>query len=170
MCLPMRRTVAMRLCSSAAAISRAGDFSGSGFSPSQIDSITSPDTRLASPRAMVSTSGSSGMPHQCTRAPGWEWDGVICSALGSARPVCRPVYRSFRLRRVNPSAARQFCRRGRRWRLSADPHWPGVRSSPVHSSTPRGRWRQSTSVRLWSAAPGGRMAGALAARVAQPSN
>ena len=35
-CLPMRRTVEMRLCSSAAAISRAEDFSGSGFWPSQI--------------------------------------------------------------------------------------------------------------------------------------
>ena len=58
----MRRTVEMRLCSSAAAISRAGDFSGSGFWPSQTESITSPETRLASPRAMVSTSGSSGMP------------------------------------------------------------------------------------------------------------
>src|SRR5580700_1526306 len=70
MCFPMRRTPAMRLCSSVAAISRAEDFSGSRFRPSQIDSITSPETRLASPRAMVSTSGSSGMTQQCTRALG----------------------------------------------------------------------------------------------------
>src|SRR6202035_534580 len=66
MCLPTRRTVAMRLCSSTAAISRAGDFSGCGFCPSQTDSITSPETRLANPRAQDSTSGSSGMHHQYT--------------------------------------------------------------------------------------------------------
>jgi len=51
----------MRVLSRAAAISDAGDLSGSGFSPSQMDSMTSPVTRLARPRAMVSTSGSSGM-------------------------------------------------------------------------------------------------------------
>ena len=61
MCLPMRRTAAMRLCSRVAAIADAGDFSGSFFWPSQTDSMTSPVTRLARPRAMVSTSGSSGM-------------------------------------------------------------------------------------------------------------
>ena len=61
MCLPMRRTAAMRLCSRVAAMSDAGDFSGSFFWPSQTESTTSPVTRLARPRAMVSTSGSSGM-------------------------------------------------------------------------------------------------------------
>ena len=66
MCFPTRRTVAMRLCSSTAAISRAEDFSGCGFCPSQTDSITSLETRLANPRAMVSTSGSSGIHHQST--------------------------------------------------------------------------------------------------------
>ncbi len=78
MCLPMRLTVAMRLCSSVAAISRAEDFSGSGFRPSQMDSITSPETRRASPRAMVSTSGSSGMTHQCTGARhGVQFAGIL---------------------------------------------------------------------------------------------
>src|SRR5580700_1478206 len=62
----MRCTEAMRPCSSAETISRAGDFRGSGLRPSQTDSITSPVTRSASPLAMVSTSGSSGMKHQCT--------------------------------------------------------------------------------------------------------
>src|SRR5579863_3928313 len=61
MCLPMRRTAAMRLCSNVAAISGAEDFSGSFFRPSHTDSTTSPVTRLARPRAMVSTSGSSGI-------------------------------------------------------------------------------------------------------------
>ncbi len=61
MCLPMRRTAAMRLCSRVAAIADAGDFRGSFFWPSQTDSTASPVTRLARPRAMVSTSGSSGM-------------------------------------------------------------------------------------------------------------
>ena len=61
MCLPMRRTPVIRECSRVEAISAAGDFSGSGLEPSQSDSITSPFTRLSSPRAMVSTSGSSGM-------------------------------------------------------------------------------------------------------------
>ena len=68
MCFPMRRTAAMRLCSRVAAISVAGDFSGSFFWPSQTDSITSPVTRLARPRAMVSTSGSSGMGFQERRS------------------------------------------------------------------------------------------------------
>jgi len=49
------------LDSRVATISDAADFSGSGFDPSQTDSITSPVTRLAKPRAMVSTSGSSGI-------------------------------------------------------------------------------------------------------------
>src|SRR5579863_10352107 len=61
MCLPTRRTPAIRFDSRAATISLAEDFSGSGFDPSQTDSITSPATLLFSPRAMVSTSGSSGM-------------------------------------------------------------------------------------------------------------
>ena len=61
MCFPTRRTPAMRCDSRVATISAAGDFSGSGFDPSQTDSMTSPVTRLARPRAMVSTSGSSGM-------------------------------------------------------------------------------------------------------------
>ena len=61
MCFPIRRTPLMREFSNVAAICRAGDLSGSGFEPSQTDSITSPVTRLASPRAMVSTSGSSGI-------------------------------------------------------------------------------------------------------------
>lgn len=59
-CFPMRRTAAIRVRSKVDAISRAGDFSGSGFCPSHTDSITSPVTRFASPRAIVSTSGSSG--------------------------------------------------------------------------------------------------------------
>ena len=61
MCLPIRRTATMRLRSRVPAISEAGDFSGSFFWPSQTDSTTSPVTRAASPRTMVSTSGSSGM-------------------------------------------------------------------------------------------------------------
>jgi len=61
MCFPTRRTPAMRARSSVAWISAAGDLSGSGFEPSQTDSMRSPRTRSASPRAMVSTSGSSGM-------------------------------------------------------------------------------------------------------------
>src|SRR5258708_7650635 len=61
MCFPILRTAAMRLCSRTAAISSAGDLRGSGFWPSQTDSITSPVMRWARPRAMVSTSGSSGM-------------------------------------------------------------------------------------------------------------
>jgi hypothetical protein len=61
MCLPMRRTAAIRLCSRVAAIAEAGDFRGSFFWPSHTDSTASPVTRLASPRAMVSTSGSSGI-------------------------------------------------------------------------------------------------------------
>jgi len=60
-CFPTRRTSKIRLDSKVAAISGAGDFSGSGFDPSQTDSITSPLTRRARPRAIVSTSGSSGM-------------------------------------------------------------------------------------------------------------
>src|ERR1700722_12050587 len=61
MYFPMRRTPAIRLCSSVATIPPAGDFNGSGFSPSHTDSTTSPVIRLASPCAMVSTSGSSGI-------------------------------------------------------------------------------------------------------------
>ncbi len=60
MCLPIRRTCAMRVCSSVLAISAAGDFMVCGFDPSQTDSIWSPATRFCNPRAMVSTSGSSG--------------------------------------------------------------------------------------------------------------
>ena len=61
MCFPTRRTPAIRLDSSVATISDAADLSGSGLDPSHTDSMTSPVTRLAKPRAMVSTSGSSGM-------------------------------------------------------------------------------------------------------------
>src|SRR5579871_5556003 len=61
MCLPIRPIALIRLYSRACAIAPAGDFSGSFFEPSQTDSITSPVTRLARPRAMVSTSGSSGI-------------------------------------------------------------------------------------------------------------
>ena len=61
MCFPTRRTQAIRLASSVAAISAAADFKGSGFDPSHTDSITSPVTRPLSPRAIVSTSGSSGI-------------------------------------------------------------------------------------------------------------
>src|SRR5580698_11305801 len=61
MCLPILRTPAMRCDSRVFAISDAGDLSSSRLDPLQIDSITSPVTRLAKPRAMVSTSGSSGM-------------------------------------------------------------------------------------------------------------
>ena len=61
MCFPTRRTAAIRRDSSVAAISAAEDFNGSGFDPSHTDSMTSPVTRLARPRAIVSTSGSSGM-------------------------------------------------------------------------------------------------------------
>ena len=43
------------------AIYAGGDFNGSGFDPSQTDSITSPAMFLSRPRATVSTSGSSGM-------------------------------------------------------------------------------------------------------------
>jgi hypothetical protein len=42
------------------AITLAGDLSGCFREPIQTDSIASPATRLSSPRAMVSTSGSSG--------------------------------------------------------------------------------------------------------------
>jgi hypothetical protein len=51
----------MRWDSSVETISAAADFSGSGFDPNQMDSMTSPVTREASPRAIVSTSGNSGM-------------------------------------------------------------------------------------------------------------
>jgi hypothetical protein len=68
MCFPTRRTATIRLRSRVAAMSSAGDFSGSGLSPSQTDSITSPETLADNPRAMVSTSGSSGMHFQFTRA------------------------------------------------------------------------------------------------------
>ena len=61
MCFPTRRTPAMRWDSSVETISAAVDFSGSGFDPNQTDSMTSPVTREASPRAIVSTSGNSGM-------------------------------------------------------------------------------------------------------------
>src|SRR4051794_19168068 len=70
MCLPARRTSAMRAPSSVRAISRAGDFSGSGLLPTQTLSITSPVTCRDRPRAMVSTSGSSGMCQQGTRFNG----------------------------------------------------------------------------------------------------
>jgi hypothetical protein len=63
MCLPTLRTSAIRLDSSVRTICEAEDFSGSGFEPNHTDSITSPLTRAASPRAMVSTSGSSGTNH-----------------------------------------------------------------------------------------------------------
>src|SRR5260370_830753 len=65
MCLPVRCTRSMLAPSSKAVMARAGDFSGSGLLPIQTDSITSPVTRLAKPRAMVSTSGSSGMESSC---------------------------------------------------------------------------------------------------------
>jgi hypothetical protein len=61
MCLPILRTPAIRFDSRVLAISDAADLSTSGLDPIQIDSITSPVTRLAKPRAIVSTSGSSGM-------------------------------------------------------------------------------------------------------------
>src|SRR5580693_4662083 len=61
MCFPTRCTAPIRLDSRVATISDAADFNGSGLDPSHTDSMTSPVTRLARPRAMVSTSGSSGM-------------------------------------------------------------------------------------------------------------
>src|SRR5579863_6271838 len=61
MCFPTLCTAPIRLDSRVATISDAEDFSGSGLDPSHTDSMTSPVTRLARPRAMVSTSGSSGM-------------------------------------------------------------------------------------------------------------
>ena len=64
MCFPALCTRSMRAPSSNPAIARAEDLSGSGLLPIQTDSITSPVTRLANPRAMVSTSGSSGMEEQ----------------------------------------------------------------------------------------------------------
>ncbi len=70
MCLPTRRTPAMRACSSVLTISPGGDFSGSGLLPSHTDSITSPVRFCASPRAMVSTSGSSGMKRRLALALG----------------------------------------------------------------------------------------------------
>ncbi len=76
MCLPILRTAAMRLCSRVAAITDAGDFSGSFFEPSHTDSITSPVTRLASPRAIVSTSGSSGMTAVYCEAGSWYFLGA----------------------------------------------------------------------------------------------
>ena len=60
MCLPARCTRAIRLPSSVEAIMPAGDFSGCFREPIQTDSMVSPVTRLSRPRAMVSTSGSSG--------------------------------------------------------------------------------------------------------------
>jgi hypothetical protein len=61
----------MSFFSRVAAISDAGDFSGSGFDPSHTDSMTSPVTRLASPRAIVSTSGNSGIVSQSMTQSGW---------------------------------------------------------------------------------------------------
>jgi len=59
--LPARRTPAICAPSSSDAISPADDFSGSGLSPIHTDSILSPVTRRARLRAIVSTSGSSGI-------------------------------------------------------------------------------------------------------------
>src|SRR5208282_1200928 len=80
MCLPTRRMITIRLCSSVAAIFDAVDLRISGFSPSHTNSMTSPVTRLARPRAMVSTSGSSGMCLPFDEGSSWrdscrDWSG-----------------------------------------------------------------------------------------------
>src|SRR5437016_5372869 len=64
----------MRVPSRVLEISAAGDFSGSGLLPIHTDSMRSPVTRLCSPRAMVSTSGNSGIRLHYLRslcAGGW---------------------------------------------------------------------------------------------------
>ena len=60
MCLPARCTRTIRLPSSVAAMMAAGDLSGWFLEPIQTDSTLSPAMRVSRPRAMVSTSGSSG--------------------------------------------------------------------------------------------------------------
>jgi hypothetical protein len=60
MCLPARCTRTIRLPSSVAAMTPAGDLSGCGREPIQTDSTVSPAARVSRPRAIVSTSGSSG--------------------------------------------------------------------------------------------------------------
>jgi len=60
MCLPARCTRTIRLPSSVEAMTPAGDLSGCGLEPIQTDSTVSPAMRVSRPRAMVSTSGSSG--------------------------------------------------------------------------------------------------------------
>src|SRR5208282_4783405 len=60
MCLPARLTRMIRLPSSVAAMTPAGDLSGCLLGPIQTDSTVSPEMRLSKPRTMVSTSGSSG--------------------------------------------------------------------------------------------------------------
>ena len=88
MCLPTRRTCSIRARSNTVAISFAGDFSGSGFSPNQTDSTTSPATRRSRPRAMVSTSGSSGTASSLRQAEG---PRMGSDGLGFAPPRAEPV-------------------------------------------------------------------------------
>jgi hypothetical protein len=110
MCLPTRLTPAMRCDSSVATISAAGLFSGSGFDPSQTDSMTSPVTRLARPRAIVSTSGSSGMENSLqssvfSRQP-WPLltteDRRRTTALTIAHPPSRGLSLPVHISPVNP--------------------------------------------------------------------
>ncbi len=61
MCLPTRRTFSMVLPVSAAAISVGVERNGSGFEPSQTETIFRPRARASTPLATVSTSGSSGI-------------------------------------------------------------------------------------------------------------
>ncbi len=65
MCLPTRWTRSMRRPGSSFAISWGEDLKGSGFPLNQVVSMRSPRRRSSTPRAMVSTSGSSGMAIFC---------------------------------------------------------------------------------------------------------
>src|SRR5580658_593547 len=62
-CLPTRWTRSMLRPASSLAMSCGDDLNGSGFSLNQVVSMRSPRRRSSTPRAMVSTSGSSGMAH-----------------------------------------------------------------------------------------------------------
>src|SRR5437773_2078830 len=76
----------------------ADDLSGSGFEPSQTDSITSPAIRWFNPRAMVSTSGNSGMVEgfQIVELPECPEGAIHFSAVFSLQYSIRNLKSSIR--------------------------------------------------------------------------
>src|SRR5271165_2015240 len=71
----------MRRPGNSLAISCGEDLKGSGFSLNQVVSMRSPRTRSSTPRAMVSTSGSSGMAHLLIIVAGaWPLLGAVISS------------------------------------------------------------------------------------------